>query len=152
MFWDIKMVAPSLELFKGQVGWGFVQTLQVILQPGHSLSRMLVSSHSSSTMLSKIGQWLWLLGRTLVTALLQFIFKWQKLTELIEMLKQETRLQIGNRNVELRKEYQHLVRNSLRAQFPFYANTSALSHVIFRQYMKWKYHQLLHLLIKSGKS
>lgn len=67
------MGAPSLEVFKGQVGWGFVQTLQVILQPGHSLSRMLVSGHSSSPMLSKIGPWLWLLGRTPVHALLPLI-------------------------------------------------------------------------------
>lgn len=68
------MDTPSLEVFKGQAGWGFEQTLQLILQPGHSLSRMLVSGHSSSTMLSKIGQWLWLLGRTPVNALLQLYY------------------------------------------------------------------------------
>lgn len=59
-------------------------------------------------------------------------FKWQKLTELIEILEQETRLQINNRNVELRKEYQPLdSNNSLRAQFPFYPNALTLSCAIF---------------------
>lgn len=67
-----------------------------------------------------------------------FIIKWWKSTELIGMLKQETRLQISNSiSVELKKEYQRLViKNSLRAQFPFYTNASALSSVIFRQHMK----------------
>lgn len=68
------MDAPSLEVLEGQVGWGFEQTLQLILQPGHSLSRMLVSGHSSSTVLSKIGQWFWLWGRTPVNALLQLYY------------------------------------------------------------------------------
>lgn len=77
LFQDVlryQMDPPSLEEFKGQVGWGFKQTPKVILQPGHSLSRMLVSGHSSSTMLSKIGQQLWLLGRTPVNALLQLYY------------------------------------------------------------------------------